>query len=173
MAKKAYETSLSENRERIALNKETFYDMDNLVSEAIKKSQRFNHIIASNELSTSRASIYRYVKKGYIIIKPIDLPRMSKFRKRRTRELPPISRAAKLGRSYNDFQKFLLDNNLSSWLEMDNVFGIIGGKRLLIFNVTFCNFIFARLLNNKTTLANVRNLPTSKRHCYEADSDFH
>lgn len=173
MAKKTYETSLSENRERIALNKETFYDMDNLVSEAIKKSQRFNHIIASNELSTSRASIYRYVKKGYMIIKPIDLPRMIKFRKRRTRELPPISRAAKLGRSYNDFQKFLLDNNLSSWLEMDNVFGIIGGQRLLTFNVTFCNFIFARLLNNKTTLANVKNLPTSKRHCYEADSDFH
>ncbi|MCQ8264294.1 hypothetical protein NF417_12955, partial [Streptococcus suis] len=42
-----------------------------------------NHIIASNELSVSRASIYRYLEKGYLSTKPIDFPRVVKFRKRR------------------------------------------------------------------------------------------
>ncbi len=106
----------------------------------------------SNELSLSRASIYRYLEKGYLSTKPIDFPHIVKFRKRRTRNLQPIPKAAKEGRSYEDFQRFLTKEGISYWLEMDTVTGRIGGKLLLTFNLSFCNFIFARLLDNNTHL---------------------
>ena len=54
----------SESRTGVALNKEEFYRMDVIVSAAIQKGQHLNHIIASNELSVSRASIYRYLEKA-------------------------------------------------------------------------------------------------------------
>jgi len=60
-----YEAKLSESRTGVALNKEEFYEMDAIVSSAIQKGQHLNHIIASNELLASRASIYRYLEKGY------------------------------------------------------------------------------------------------------------
>ncbi|MDW8760437.1 IS30 family transposase, partial [Streptococcus suis] len=133
-----------------ALNKEEFYRMDEIISSAIQKGQHLNHIIASNGLAASRASIYRYLEKGYLSSKPIDFPRVVKFRKRRTRKLQPIPKTAKEGRSYEDFQRFLTEKGISYWLEMDTVTGRIGGKVLLTFNLSFCNFIFARLLDNKT-----------------------
>lgn len=141
-----YSQLLSESREGIALNKQAFYDMDMVVSKAIKKGQHLNHIIASNELSASRSSIYRYVEKGYMSVAPIDFPRIVKFKKRRTREIPPIPKVVKEGRSYGDFQNYLQKLNLTSWLEMDTVIGRIGGKTLLTLNFSLCNFIFARLL---------------------------
>ncbi|MBY4971786.1 helix-turn-helix domain-containing protein, partial [Streptococcus suis] len=70
-----YEAKLSDSRTGVALNKEEFYRMDEIVSSAIQKGQHLNHIIASNELSASRASIYRYLEKGYLSTKPIDFPR--------------------------------------------------------------------------------------------------
>ncbi|WP_153052561.1 helix-turn-helix domain-containing protein, partial [Streptococcus suis] len=71
-----YEAKLSDSRTGVALNKEEFYRMDEIVSAAIQKGQHLNHIIASNELSASRASIYRYLEKGYLSTKPIDFPRV-------------------------------------------------------------------------------------------------
>lgn len=167
-----YAQLLSESREGVALNKQAFYDMDKVVSKAVKKGQHLNHIIASNELSASRSSIYRYVEKGYMSVAPIDFPRIVKFRKRRTRELPPIPKVVKEGRSYEDFQAFLEKQNLTSWLEMDTVIGRIGGKTLLTFNVAFCNFIFARLMDSKKAHEVAKHIQTIKQNCYEAGKDF-
>lgn len=171
-AQQDYVALLSEAREGVALNKQTFFDMDAIVSMAIKKGQHLNHIIASNELGASRASIYRYVEKGYMTASPIDFPRIVKFRKRRTKELPPIPRADKVGRTHEDFQNFLNKHDLNSWLEMDTVIGRIGGKVLLTFNLSFCNFIFARLLDNKTAHEVAKHIQAIKNDCYEANKDF-
>ena len=172
-AQRDYEELLSEARTGVALNKEEFYQMDAIVSAAIKKGQHLNHIIASNDLASSRASIYRYLEKGYLSAKPIDFPRVVKFRKRRTRQLPPIPKKAKEGRSYEDFLSYLTKQGLTSWLEMDTVTGQVGGKLLLTFNLSFCNFIFARLLDNKTAGEVAKHLYAIKQTLYEADRDFH
>ena len=41
---------------------------------------------------------------------------------------------------------------------MDTVMGRMGGKILVTFNLSFCNFIFARLLENQTALAVTKHL---------------
>ena len=62
-AQRQYEAELSYSREGIALNKESFYEINDIVSEGIHKGQHLHHIIVTNELSVSRSTLYRYVKK--------------------------------------------------------------------------------------------------------------
>ena len=171
-AQKQYEQTLVESREGTPLNSKTFWDMDKVISDGVKKGQHIYHILKTHNLDVSSSTVYRHIRKGYLSIAPIDLTRAVKFKERRTSNLPSIPKEAKKGRSYEDFQNYLALNQLDSWLEMDTVMGRTGGKVLLTFNLSFCNFIFARLLENKTALEVIKNLYNIKDTLHEADKDF-
>lgn len=61
-----------------------------------------------------------------------------------------IPKAAKLGRTHDDFLSYIQENGITSWVEMDTVIGRMGGKALLTFGFIFCNFMAALLLEDKT-----------------------
>ena len=171
-AQKQYEQTLGEAREGTPLNSQTFWDMDKVISDGVKKGQHIYHILKTHNLNVSSSTVYRHIRKGYLSIAPIDLARAVKFKERRKSNLPSIPKEDKKGRSYEDFQNYLVLNQLNSWLEMDTVMGRMGGKVLLTFNLSFCNFIFARLLENKTTLEVTKHLYDIKNNLHEADKDF-
>ena len=171
-AQKQYEQTLVEAREGTPLNSKTFWDMDKVISEGVKKGQHIYHILKTHNLDVSSSTVYRHIRKGYLSIAPIDLARAVKFKERRKSKLPSIPKEAKKGRSYEDFQNYLVLNQLDSWLEMDTVMGRMGGKILLTFNLSFCNFIFARLLDNKTALEVTKHLYKIKNTLHQADKDF-
>ena len=171
-AQKQYEQTLVESREGTPLNSKTFWDMDKVISEGVKKGQHIYHILKTHNLDVSSSTVYRHIRKGYLSIAPIDLARAVKFKERRKSKLPSIPKEAKKGRSYEDFQNYLALKQLDSWLEMDTVMGRMGGKVLLTFNLSFCNFIFARLLENKTALEVTKHLYDIKNNLHEADKDF-
>ena len=171
-AQKQYEQTLVEAREGTPLNSKTFWDMDKVISDGVKKGQHIYHILKTHNLDVSSSTVYRHIRKGYLSIAPIDLARAVKFKERRKSKLPSIPKEAKKGRSYEDFQNYLVLNQLDSWLEMDTVMGRMGGKVLLTFNLSFCNFIFARLLDNKTALEVTKYLYDIKNTLHEADKDF-
>ena len=171
-AQKQYEQTLVEAREGTPLNSQTFWDMDKVISDGVKKGQHIYHILKTHNLDVSSSTVYRHIRKGYLSIAPIDLTRAVKFKERRTSNLPSIPKEDKKGRSYEDFQNYLALNQLNSWLEMDTVMGRTGGKVLLTFNLSFCNFIFARLLENKTALEVTKHLYDIKNTLHEADKDF-
>ena len=171
-AQKQYEQTLVEAREGTPLNSKTFWDMDKVISDGVKKGQHIYHILKTHNLDVSSSTVYRHIRKGYLSIAPIDLARAVKFKERRKSKLPSIPKEAKKGRSYEDFQNYLVLNQLDSWLEMDTVLGRMGGKVLLTFNLSFCNFIFARLLDNKTALEVTKHLYAIKNTLHEADKDF-
>ena len=171
-AQKQYEQTLVEAREGTPLNSKTFWDMDKVISDGVKKGQHIYHILKTHNLDVSSSTVYRHIRKGYLSIAPIDLARAVKFKERRKSKLPSIPKEAKKGRSYEDFQNYLILNQLDSWLEMDTVMGRMGGKILLTFNLSFCNFIFARLLGNKTALEVTKHLYDIKNTLHEADKDF-
>ena len=171
-AQKQYEQTLVESREGTPLNSKTFWDMDKVISEGVKKGQHIYHILKTHNLDVSSSTVYRHIRKGYLSIASIDLARAVKFKERRKSKLPPIPKEAKKGRSYEDFQNYLSLNQLNSWLEMDTVIGRMGGKVLLTFNLSFCNFIFARLLDNKTALEVTKHLYDIKNTLHQADKDF-
>ena len=171
-AQKQYEQTLVEAREGTPLNSKTFWDMDKVISDGVKKGQHIYHILKTHNLDVSSSTIYRHIRKGYLSIAPIDLARAVKFKERRKSKLPSIPKEAKKGRSYEDFLNYLALKQLNSWLEMDTVMGRIGGKVLLTFNLSFCNFIFARLLDNKTALEVTKHLYDIKNTLHQADKDF-
>lgn len=171
-AQKQYEQTLVEAREGTPLNSKTFWDMDKVISDGVKKGQHIYHILKTHNLDVSSSTVYRHIRKGYLSIAPIDLARAVKFKERRKSRLPSIPKEAKKGRSYEDFQNYLILNQLDSWLEMDTVMGRMGGKILLTFNLSFCNFIFARLLGNKTALEVAKHLYDIKDTLHQADKDF-
>ena len=171
-AQKQYEQTLVESREGTPLNSKTFWNMDKVISDGVKKGQHIYHILKTHNLDVSSSTVYRHIRKGYLSIAPIDLARAVKFKERRKSKLPSIPKEAKKGRSYEDFQNYLVLNQLDSWLEMDTVMGRMGGKVLLTFNLSFCNFIFARLLGNKTALEVTKHLYDIKNTLHQADKDF-
>ena len=171
-AQKQYEQTLVEAREGTPLNSKTFWDMDKVISDGVKKGQHIYHILKTHNLDVSSSTVYRHIRKGYLSIAPIDLARAVKFKERRKSKLPSIPKEAKKGRSYEDFQNYLALNQLDSWLEMDTVMGRMGGKVLLTFNLSFCNFIFARLLDNKTALEVTKHLYDIKNTLHQAAKDF-
>ena len=171
-AQKQYEQTLVEVREGTPLNSQAFWDMDKIISDGVKKGQHIYHILKTHNLDVSSSTVYRHIRKGYLSIAPIDLARAVKFKERRKSKLPSIPKEAKKGRSYEDFLNYLALKHLNSWLEMDTVLGRMGGKVLLTFNLSFCNFIFARLLDNKTALEVTKHLYDIKNTLHQADKDF-
>ena len=171
-AQKQYEQTLVESREGTPLNSKTFWEMDKVISDGVKKGQHIYHILKTHNLDVSSSTVYRHIRKGYLSIAPIDLARAVKFKERRKSNLPSIPKEAKKDRSYEDFQNYLALHQLDSWLEMDTVMGRMGGKVLLTFNLSFCNFIFARLLDNKTALEVTKHLYDIKNTLHQADKDF-
>ena len=58
-------------------------------------------------------------------------------------------------------------------VEMDTVIGRPGGKLLLTFNVSFCNFLFALLLDNKTALEVATKFAALKERVMDGGYAFH
>lgn len=149
-AHQAYAATLSEARTGIALNKHEFYQHDRVISEGIKNGQHLYHILQTHNLAVSKSSVYRYVKQGYLSISAIDLPRAVKFKPRKKHPAPYVPAALKAQRCYQDFQIYCQQEEIASWVEMDTVIGRVGGKCILTFDFTFCNFMFGLLLDNRT-----------------------
>lgn len=126
--------------------------MDAIVSKGIRQGQHLYHILQSNDLGVSKSTVYRHLHKGYLSVSAMDFPRVVKFKPRRTNKSLYVPKALKRGRSYDDFRAFTQANNLSSWVEMDTVIGRIGGKVILTLDFTFCNFMAAILLDNKSSV---------------------
>lgn len=171
-AQKAYESLLVECREGIPLNKESFYDMDAIISDGVNHGQHLYHILQTNELGISKSSVYRHLHRGYLSVSAIDFPRVVKFKPRCARKADYIPRAAKSGRCYDDFLAFVEDFSISSWIEMDTVIGRIGGKTILTLDFTFCNFMVGLLLENKTATEVTKGIQALKARFSERGLRF-
>jgi IS30 family transposase len=149
-AQTEYESLLTEAREGIPLNKESFYEMDAVITKGVKKGQHLYHIMQSNDLGVSKSTVYRHLKRGYLTVSPLDFPRLVKFKARRQHRGDYVPKAAKVGRTYEDFLLHVAETGMKSWVEMDTVIGRPGGKVVLTLDFTFCNFMVGLLLDDKT-----------------------
>ena len=151
IAQKEYEGLLSEAREGIPLNKESFYEIDRIVTKCLKDGQHLYHVLQTNDLGVSKSTVYRHLKRGYLSASPFDFPRVVKFKARRQPCGEYVPKAAKIGRTYDDFLAHIEENDIGSWVEMDTVIGRVGGKAIVTFDFTFCNFMFGMLADDRTT----------------------
>jgi len=160
-AQAEYETLLSEAREGVALNKDDFWKADAIIADGINKGQRLYHILETHDVAFSKSTAYRNLHRGYLSVDKFDFPRVVKFKSRKQYRADCVPKAVRVGRMYDDFLEFIEDNDVKSWVEMDTIIGRQGGKAVMTFDFTFCNFMFGLLLDNKTAdevAAKVRSL---------------
>ena len=153
VAKKAqaeYDTVLVESRTGIPLNKESFYETERIISEAVQNGQHIYHIIQSNNLPISTATVYRHIQKRYYSITPMDLPRAVKFKPRNSKESDYVPKWAREGRTFDDFLAFVEDNSDIPLVQLDTVIGRIGGKVIMTIHFVNSDFMIGILLENKT-----------------------
>lgn len=153
VAKKAqaeYDTVLVESRTGIPLNKESFYETERIISEAVQNGQHIYHIIQSNNLPISTATVYRHIQKRYYSITPMDLPRAVKFKPRNSKESDYVPKWAREGRTFDDFLTFVEDNSDIPLVQLDTVIGRIGGKVIMTIHFVNSDFMIGILLENKT-----------------------
>ena len=150
-AQAEYEELLTEARSGIPLGKEEFYEVDKIISDGVKKGQHLYHILQTNKLNVSKSTVYRHLQKGYLSVSSVDFPRIVKFKARKTRPSEYVPKSLKVGRTYDDFLSYVDENEITSWVEMDTLIGRIGGKAIMTFDFTFCNFMFGILLDNKSS----------------------
>ena len=171
-AQDGYKEVLSSAREGIPLNKEDFYELDQVISRGIKDGQHLYHILQTNKLKVSVPTAYRHFHKDYFSISTIDLPRLVKFKPRAKIREDYVPKGLRIGRSYQDFCLFKDENNLASWWEMDTVIGRIGGKAILTFNFVPGNFIFGLLLDNKSSFQVTTQINALKTRLLSAGKPF-
>ena len=99
------------------------------------------------------SSVYRYINQGYMSCSKIDLPRAVKFKPRKSNndKEPHLTPKQKQDRTYDKFLEYCDAEDITSWVELDTVIGRPGGKALMTFIFTVCNFMFGLILDNKTT----------------------
>ena len=175
IAKKAhieYETLLSEAREGVPLGKEAFWEADAIISEGIKKGQRLYHIMATHDVGFSKSTAYRHLHRGYLSAHKLDFPRVVKFKARKQYRVESVPKAVRVGRTYDEFIEFVENHNVKSWVEMDTIIGKQGGKVIITFDFTFCNFMFGLLSESKTADEVASNVRSLKREMNTADISF-
>lgn len=158
-----YETVLVEAREGIPLNKDEFYQNEQIISDAVRSGQHIFHAIHANNLSVSKTTVYRHIQKGYYSISPIDLPRAVKFKPRVQRHPDFVPKGIRIDRTFTDFLRFLEDHPYLNTVEMDSVIGRIGGKIIMTFQFVNVDFMFGLLLDNKTAAESASKIAALKK----------
>jgi IS30 family transposase len=163
-AQTEYKTLLREAREGIPLNKEEFWEADSIIAKGIRKGQHLYHILESNDVGFSKSSAYRHLHRGYLSVSKMEFPRVVKFRARKQHRPDSVPKIVREGRTYADFLAFIGERGVTSWVEMDTVIGRLGGKVIMTFDFTFCNFMFGLLLDNKTAAEAASKIRALKEH---------
>ena len=123
-----YKEVKSEARKGINLTPEEVYTINATLTPLIKKGQTINHLYINHPdiLDFSKPSFYNYVNNGVFEFKPIDFPRIVKYKKRknsnkrRTRK----EREILIGRTYDDFIYYTSKHPDINIVEMDTVVGL-------------------------------------------------
>lgn len=156
-AEKEYKDKLKECREGVNLTPEELERLNSIVSPLIEKGQPLFHICENNkdEIRCSIKTIYNYVNHDVLSVKPIQLRRAVKYKKRyksKSRE-SNIPKKARIGRTLTDMKDYLSKHPELSGrvVQMDTVMGCTGSKQsLLTLYFVCCNIQLSYILDEHT-----------------------
>ena len=133
-AQKAYETNRSDSRIGIDLTPEELQRLDDIITPLIRQGQSIHQICVNNadDIMCDERSIYNYVDAGILSVGNIDLPRKVRYRKRRKKKVVHIDKLCHVGRTYEDFQKFMEKYPDLNVVEMDSVEGTRDSLKVLL-----------------------------------------
>ena len=115
-----------------------------------------------NNCDLSESTIRRYIEKGYVDAKRIDLPRAVRFKAKKEYDykLPPLSANILDGRTYDDYRKYMEAYPDKKVVQLDSVIGRKGDDKAIL-TIYFNNskLQIGRLYNRK----NARTVDTMRK----------
>jgi len=124
------------------------------------KGQSLHHICINHadEIMLDERTLYNYVDKGIFTARNIDMPRVVRMgRRRKTQDRFKVDKKCRIGRTHQDFLKFMQDHPDLPVVEMDTVVGRPGGKVLLTlyFSVPQLMLAFIRDANTSQSVIDI------------------
>jgi IS30 family transposase len=115
----------SDTRTGIRLSPEQLKDLDELLSAQVKKGQPLTHIYAEHEaeLPVSLRSLYNYIDSGQLSVRNIDLRRKTGYKPRKGKKQTSPIPDYRVGRTYEDFKKYMESHPNAPVVQMDTVVG--------------------------------------------------
>lgn len=173
-ADRDYRNMLSGCREGFNLSTGELQSIDATVSPLIKNGQSVHNIYINNadSLAVGERTIQRLLHSNMLTASILDQPRvcMLKPRKSGKRERK-IDKACRVGRTYEDFCKFMTDHPAVHEVEMDSVIGRIGGKVLLTLIFPSSELMLAFLRERNTAQSVIERISFLYEHL--GSKNFH
>lgn len=119
-----YKELLKSSREGLNITLNELKRIDYIISPLIFKGQSISHIFIhhKDEINCCERTLYHYFDKNTFTARNIDLPRKVKYKPRKKSTIPIIKKSSdRVGRTFNDFVKFIEDNPNIPVVEMDTI----------------------------------------------------
>lgn len=131
--------------------------LDDLISPLLKNGQSLAHIYAfhGHEIRCSRKTLYNYIDQGVFTARNIDMRRKVRYKCKPRKTGTRVSLAAKefrMGRTYEDFQKYLQTHPDIPVVELDTVEGGRDNSTQAFMTMLFrsCSLMLIFVLEEKT-----------------------
>ena len=144
----------SDSRKKIHLCGDDLVSLDELVTPLILKGQPLTHIWSEHgdEIGISQRTLYRYIDKGVLSLRNIDLRRKVGYKPRRKKkEISEgfLNLEFRKKRTYADYLKFMEKHPGTPVIQMDTVKGCREqGKRLLTLHFCDTNMMLILLMRD-------------------------
>ncbi len=153
-AQREYSEMLKETRSGTTFsNKELDYMNSILYPLVTIQRQSIHHAYINNldKMICSEKEIYRLVDLGLLKVRNIDMPRKVRRKIRRKNERHfKIDKKCRIGRTYQDFLKYMEKHPDVAVVEMDSVEGTKGGKVLLTIHFKNTSFMLSFIRDANT-----------------------
>lgn len=161
-AQNEYELVRSEFCSGFNLCEEELKRLDSLISPLLKNGQSLHHILANNQeqISCCEKTAYIYLDNGLFSARNIDMPRKVRFRPRIKKSIElKVDKSCRIGRTFEDFQRFHVENPSIPIAELDSVEGIKGGAVLLTIHFVLpkLQLAFLREANDSKSVTEIFN----------------
>lgn len=152
-ADRSYQANLTDCRTGLSYTEGEIQYIDEVISPLIKKKQSIHHICVtqSDKILCSERTVYKLVNEGVLTVRNIDLPRMVRYRPRQKNKPFKVDRNCRIGRTWKDFQQFMMENPDTPIVEMDTVEGQKGGKVLLTIFLSQSGLMLAYIRDHNTS----------------------
>lgn len=154
---RSYHELLVSCRQGINQNAADIALLDDLISPLLAQGQSLAHIYAfhGHEIPCSRKTLYNYIEQGIFTARNMDLRRKVRYKCKPRKTGTRISLAARefrIGRTYDDFQKFIQANPDVPVVEMDTVEGGRDNSNQVFLTLFFrnCSLMLIFVLQGKT-----------------------
>ena len=134
LAQRDYDALKSESRSGFAISEKELSHLDSVVSPLIRNGQSLHHIALhhADETMVSERTLYTYINNGLFSARNIDMPRTVRMRPRKGKKnAVKVDKTCRIGRTFEDYQKFMAENPHLPARQLDSVEGVKGGAVLL------------------------------------------